>query len=221
MPMNKWVGRAMLAAVVTVLLAPAAARAVTTGLVDNFASGTNGWGSSTGVTNPGAGGVGGAGDGFLRIANSFFGNFGAMSTSPSYIGDWTGAGVTDVSFHLNDVDADQNFSFRFLVSTPGGSAGTTWQYNTGLNPPNGSWQQYTINLSDESQWTRLRGTDSLAQVLANVGTAHFRHDVAPYFSNPDPIQGEIGIDNITLIVPEPSAACGLALLLLPLRRKRS
>ena len=222
MSMLRWVGRPFLIVAVMVL-APGAARAVTTGLVDNFsAAGTSGWSGNTGVNNPGTGGVGGAGDGYLRIANDFAGNFGSNSTSPAYTGNWTVAGVTDVSFFLNDIEADQTFSFRFLVSTPGGSAGTTWQYNTGFNPPNGSWQQYTINLGNESEWTRIRGSESLAQVLQNVGTAHFRHDLPPYFSNPDTIQGEIGIDNITLIVPEPSsAAFAVALLLVPFRRNRN
>ena len=192
---------------VVILCLASAARAVTPGFVDDFsAPGTAGWSGSTGQSNPGTGGVGGAGDGFLRIANAFTSNFGSMNVGADYTGDWTAAGITDVSFHLNDVDADQNLSFHFLLSSPGGSAGTTWQHNTAFIPPNAQWQQFSVNLSNEADWTRIRGTLSLAQVLQDVGTVHFRHDLAPYFANPDPIQAEIGVDNITLIVPEPSTA---------------
>ena len=198
------------------------AQAVTGGFVDTFAApGTAGWGGSTGVTNPGTGGVGGAGDGFLRVANVFSGNFGTMNTGASYTGDWQAAGIASVSFFLNDVDADQTYSFRLLLSSPGGSSGTTFQHNVGIDPPAGQWQQYSINLDNAADWTRIRGDLSFDQVLQNVGTVHFRHDLAPYSEFPDPILGNLGIDSITLVVPEP-ASCALLLLApsLLLRRTR-
>ena len=207
-------------AIVLVGVLAGQARAVTPGFVENFsAAGTAGWGGSIGATNPGTSGVGGAGDGFLRLAHTAPGNFGAMNTGADYLGDWDAAGIAQVSFYLNDVETDQDFSFHLLLSTPGGSSGTTWQHNVGLNPPNGQWQQYAIDLGDETQWTRIRGDLSLAQVRQNVGTLHFRHDLAPYFTSPDPLAGELGIDSIALVVPEPASALFLLAPLL-LRRRR-
>ena len=47
---------------------------------------------------------------------------------------------------------------------------------------------------------------SLAQIRQDVGTIHFRHDLAPYFASPEPLAGELGIDSIALVVPEPATA---------------
>lgn len=197
------------------------ASGVTPGFVENFsAAGTAGWGGLIGATNPGTGGVGGAGDGFLRLAHTSPGNFGAMNTGANYLGNWDAAGISQVSFYLNDIDTNQDFAFRLLLSTPGGSSGTTWQHNLGLNPPNGQWQQYLIDLGDEAQWTRIRGDLSLAQVRQNVGTLHFRHDLAPYFTSPDPLAGELGVDSIALVVPEPASAVFLFAPILLCARRR-
>ena len=207
-------------AIVLVGISSGLARAVTPGFVENFsAAGTAGWGGLIGASNPGTGGVGGPGDGFLRLAHTSPGNFGAMNAGADYVGNWDAAGVSQVSFYLNDIETDQNFSFHLLLSTPGGSSGTTWQHNLALNPPNGQWQQYVIGLAEEAQWTRIRGELSLAEVRQNVGTLHFRHDLAPYFTSPDPLAGELGIDSIAL-VPEPASALFLlAPFLLRARRR--
>ena len=188
------------------------ARAVTPGFVENFAApGTAGWGGSIGASNPGTGGVGGAGDGFLRLAHTFPGNFGTMNVGSNYTGNWAAAGITHVGFALNDIETDQTFSFHVLLSSPGGASGTTWQHNLGVNPPNGQWQNFLIDVTDEADWTRTRGALSFAEVRQNVGTFHLRHDLAPYSEFPDTLSGELGIDAITLIVPEPAAAVLLVL----------
>jgi hypothetical protein len=93
--------------------------------------------------------------------------------------------------------------------------GTTWQHDGPFDPPTGTWQQYTVDVTSEAGWTRTRGFDSLADVLKNVTTAHFRHDLPPYFSSPDPIAGELGIDNITL-VPEPLSGALLLIVSMPI-----
>src|SRR5690606_17300034 len=80
------------------------------GFVDTFsAPGTNLWTSSSGLSNPGTGGVDGDGDGFLNITNAFSFNFGARSASVNYQGDWTAAGITELSLYLNDIGADEPF----------------------------------------------------------------------------------------------------------------
>ncbi len=204
-------GTSLLAlAVSTFLGGPAWAAAF--GFVDDFSSpGTNGWTSFNSNTNPGTGGVGGSGDGYLNIAQfpSAF-NFGSHNDGPNYTGDWAAAGITHVSFYLNDVNTDENFSFHFLVTGAEGPEGeSSWLYNTGFAPPNGGWQQYSVDLTSNANWTRIRGSASFANVLADVSDAHFRHDLAPFITSPDPIKGDIGIDNITL-VPEPGTLTLLA-----------
>lgn len=193
------------------------------GFVDDFAGpGTNGWISGNSNTNPGSGGVGGAGDGYLNIEQIDDFNFGTHNDGPNYAGNWAAAGITHVSFYLNDVNSDEDFSFHFLVTgdeeNPSGES--TWQYNTGFQPPNGSWQQYVVDLTSDANWTRTRGSASFADVLAAVADAHFRHDLPPFFTSPDAIRGDIGIDNIALL-PEPSTIMLLAGLgLAALRRRR-
>lgn len=195
----------------------------TAGFVDDFSlPGTNGWTSFNANTNPGTGGVGGAGDGYLNIEQANFPfNFGSHNDGSNYAGNWTAAGINQVSFFLNDVNTDEDFSFHFLVtgyeSNPDGGE-SSWLYNTGFQPPNGAWQQYVVDLTSDANWTRIRGNASLAEVLADVADAHFRHDVAPFILSPDQIVGDIGIDNITL-VPEPGTMTLLGSLgLLAVRR---
>lgn len=187
--------------------------AQTLGFIDDFSGpDTNGWNSINVNSNPGTGGVGGAGDGYLNIAqfpDAF--NFGSHNDGSNYAGNWTAAGITQVSFYLNDVNSDEDFSFHFLVTgdedAPTGES--SWLYNAGFNPPNGGWQQYTVDLTSDANWTRIRGQGSFADVLAAVADAHFRHDLEPYTTHPDMIAGDIGIDNIAL-VPAPGALSLLA-----------
>ncbi len=134
---------------VTTLSLDATSHAVTLGFVDDFATpGTNGWTSLNTTTNPGTGGAGGAGDGFLLISSDIEFNFGAYNATANYQGDWLAAGIAQVSFHLNDVNTVEDFFFHFLLSgTPPGGNFTTWQCDLGYQPPNGSWAPYTADLT--------------------------------------------------------------------------
>lgn len=195
-----WTKRAVWAALISIiLLLVRSAPAAQFGFLESFSgAGTGGWGGGTPSTNPGSGGVGGSGDGYLLLDTNFASNFGVRNSSAPYFGDWNAAGITQVSFYLNDVGTDESFEFHLLVSDPDGSFGTSWQYNTGFEPPNGSWQRYTVDLTDASKWTRIRGSSSLQTVLSDVGTLHFRHDRAPYTAFPNSIAGTLGIDDIFL-----------------------
>ena len=166
------------------------------GHVDDFkAVGTAGWGGGTPVSNPGTGGVDGAADGYLLLSDPTEGNFGTKSGTNVYAGDFTAAGITQVSFYLNNVGTPQAFSFHLLITDAGG---TTWEHNTGFNPPMGQWQKCVVGLTDASQWTLIQGTASLAQSLHNVARIHFRHDLPPFSKFPPAISGSLGIDDIEL-----------------------
>lgn len=182
----------------TALLAMSAVQAHPfVGIGDSFKGpDTNGWGGGTPTSNPGTGGVDGAGDGYLLLSSPFSGNYGSRSSAHGYVGSYIEAGVTLVSFDLNDVDAPQAFSIHFLIT--GGVPETTWQYNAGFTPPNNQWQRYSVDLADEANWTRTSGTNTFTQVLNDVTRIHFRHDLPPYAQFPDAIAGTLGIDDIEL-----------------------
>lgn len=197
------------------------ANAATLGFIDDFSGpGTNGWGGGVTVSNPDTGGVDGVADGFLRLSRPGPSNLGTHSGgNPNYQGDWIAAGITGVTFYLNDVGADEAFQIHLLLSDAQGGAGTTYQHDTGFDPPNDEWQQYDVDLSDPGQWTRIRGSASFESVLQDVQVLHFRHDLAPYVELPNTIAGDVGIDNISL-VPEPTTLITLALGGLPMIRRR-
>ncbi|MBI4578379.1 MAG: hypothetical protein HY718_01660 [Planctomycetes bacterium] len=169
--------------------------AATFGYVDDFtAVGTSGWSGGTPVSNPGTGGVDGAADGYLLLDSAFPGNFGSRTLDPNYQGDWHAAGITKVTFYLNDVGTPEDFEVHFLVHF----FDTTWQYNIGFHPPAGCWRKFTVDLTNVADWTRTRGARSLHDVLSSVERVVIRHDLAPYLDFPDSIAGDLGIDKITL-----------------------
>src|SRR5215471_2946283 len=81
------------------------ARAATPGFVEDFTSGTGGFGGGSTVTRVASGGVGGPSDAYLQISNAVPGNLGAFSTEAGLTGNLTAAGVTGFSFWLQDVGA--------------------------------------------------------------------------------------------------------------------
>ncbi len=184
-------------ALVAGLMLPGAAWGATFGFVDEFAGpGTNGWGGGTPTSNPGTGGVGGAGDGYLLLEQGFAGFLGARSLNFNYQGDWTVAGIDKLTLYLNDVGDADPLEIHFLISD--NPLSTTWQYNVGFSPPQGCWQKFTVDLSSGANWTRTRGGASFEEVLAGVERVTIRHDLAPYIDFPDGLAGDFGVDRITL-----------------------
>jgi hypothetical protein len=172
------------------------------GFVEDFASGIGGFsgGSLTiSYTNPGTGGVNGAGDGYLQLANSVSFHFGTKSTTDSYRGDYLEAGITQIRVSLNDVGTDQGLEIH--VSVVSGS--TVWQYNQGFAPPENAWAEFTVALQDSAAFTRVRGADGFAATLQNVGLILIRHDQAPYIGEPNNIQADMGIDRLQLVGATP------------------
>lgn len=184
-------------------------------LSENFDAtvGNAGFGGGFGTmshTNPGSGGVDGANDGFLLVDSFADGNFGAADNGPIFSGanvDYIESGITGVTFWLNDVGEADDFEIHLNIGT---RPGNIWTYTEGFNPTNGQWTQHSVDLTDESLWTRTHGSDgTFEDALRNMSAFMFRHDNAPFMMTPDPTSGDVGIDNIAL-VPEPAS---LALLL--------
>jgi hypothetical protein len=155
---------------------------------------TQGWGGGSSVTNPGSGGVDGAGDGFLRVATPASGNLGARSNGAPYVGDWKAAGITIIRFSIRDVGTDEPLEIHFGI----GNGSNFWLSNTAISPPENTWGVVTLDLTTAAGFTQIVGSGTFDQALQNVDRILFRHDRAPFAQMPDPIQGDFGIDNLLL-----------------------
>jgi len=180
------------------MLAVAASAGPTLGFVETF-PGTSvaSWGGGAIVSNPGTGGTGGAHDGYLLITtpNGSQHNLGSDSGGSEYLGDWTVAGITQVRLWLNDVGADDPLEMHFVI---GKSFTNVWQYNVGFLPPLHQWAEFVVDLSSSANWTHIIGTGTFAQALQNVDRVLVRHDKTPYAQQPDPLDGDVGLDHVLL-----------------------
>jgi flagellar basal-body rod modification protein FlgD len=154
------------------------------------------WLSNAENTNPGAGGAGGAGDGYLRIARSVFAPLGAYSDGPEYKGNWLVANVNRIHLSLNDVDANQALEIHVSI----GNQSNLWQYKTGFSPPEHAWAQFTVDLTDSTQFSHIIALDGkgFAAALQNADRVLVRHDLAPFSQTPDSLIGDFGLDDFEL-----------------------
>ncbi len=199
--------------------------APTLGFVERWtgttAHGWQGGGATLTIDNPGAGGVQGPSDGFLRVSTALVTNFGVRSMGVEYLGDWQLAGITQVRVWLNDIGTDEPFEIHYVFGVP---FSNVWQYNTGFIPPLGQWAQFVVDLNDSTMFTHTNATDGKGYLFAlkDVQVVHLRHDLAPYVQNPDPISGGLGIDdflltNGTVGIPEERVAAAGPVWLAPPR----
>lgn len=199
-----------------------AASAATPGIVETFQSGLNVWGSNPSlVTHQPAGGADGPLDGFASVED-----FGAatellirtsFTDGTDFTGDYTAAGITHVSFDVNELSIDDNLSIRFGF----GSLGNFWVSNQIIDPQANTWESVTIELNP-FLFTEVFGAGGTwAAAMGNVQRFQIRNDFGIAGIMPDPAQGDFGVDNIRLIpTPGPAAllaAAGIA----TLRRRRS
>jgi len=188
-----------LAALGPFVLVPPAHAGPTVGFIESFpgAGNTGGWDGGSNLSNPGTGGVGGAGDGYLVMAHTeFAGRLGTRNLGTDYIGDWLAAGADRVRFSLNDVGADQNLEIHFAI----GNVENFWHCNLAFIPPNGAWAEFTVDLRDSANFTHIIANDGFGYrfALAHVDRVLIRHDVAPYVQTPNSILGQVGIDDFKI-----------------------
>ena len=179
------------------------ARAATPGFVEDFASGIGGFGGSATETHVTSGGVGGAGDPFLEVTKSPTApQLGTFSQAPDLTGNLPADGVTGYSFWLRDTGADDNLEIHVGVGIP---FVNFWQSLPGFAPPTGSWQQFSVDLTQPNQWVRIIGSGTFAAALAGSTNLLFRHDFAPYMQDPDPVTAGtgFGLDRIQ-VLPVPA-----------------
>jgi hypothetical protein len=180
-----------------VLLGAPAALAVSPGQVDDFQDGTTqGWTSGSANPNP-PGGVGddgpeGVGDGFLHVeangGDGAGGNLVAFNTS-QWAGDYLGSGVGAVRVDLRNFGASP-LVVRLLLEGPGGG-----HYSVDALPlgAESDWQSVTFQLDAAA---RSEGFDAEA-ALSSVTKLRILH--APTLAGVEPVDGVLGIDNITAV----------------------
>jgi hypothetical protein len=185
-------------AIALALLARPAAGQPTPGFVEDWpGTSTQNWISAQMTTvNPGTGGVGGSGDGFLQMSRSMNGNFGVRSTEAEYTGDWIAAGIKHLRLWLNDVGDDQNFEVHVSL----GQFVNLWQYDPAFLPPSNAWSEFVVNLNDSASFSQIigSGAGSYTLGLRDVQVLHVRHDNPPFAQVPDANSGELGLDRIML-----------------------
>lgn len=200
-----------------ILLSASALAGLSSGLINDFQSGTvEGW--SHAQVNPFApyiapdDGMNGVGDYALRIRSS--GTNGAGSNLIAFINnpEWTGAaaaGITGLSMDLKHISSAQgDLNIRIAVRN---SSGSTWLIsNTAhvLDAQNsGNWEQAFFSFSDLVT-SPGSGSDTLAQVLADIGEVRILHNSGNSGGvsfQGEHIAGEFAVDNISA-VPLPAAA---------------
>jgi len=209
-----WLSALVLASI-ALLAAPAIA--ATPGFEEDFTAGSAGFstGGVTTVTHVSSGGVGGAGDPYISISNTLVGFLGSFSIAPDLVGNLPADGVTGYSFWLRDTGANDNLEIHVGVGT---AFTNFWLSIPGFTPPDGSWQKFTVDLTNPSQWVQIIGTGTFQDALASSDRLLFRHDVPPLVMNPDTVAANFGLDRIQVLpVPAPIptvSAPGRALLAL-------
>ena len=188
-------GVASLIAVTALLVCPSrTAAGPTLGFVEDWSGTTlSSWAGGATLSNPGAGGVGGAGDGFLMVSTTSPGHLGTAGFGAEYAGDWMAAGITLVSLSLRDVGAPDALEIHFAI----GNTTNFWQYNPGFLPT-GQWTQFNVDLTLPGSFTQIIGSGTFADALRSVNRILVRHDRAPFVQVPDFVQGDFGLDRVTL-----------------------
>jgi len=183
----------------------AQAGAATPGFVEDFTAGTGGFTPGSAVTQVTSGGVGGASDPYLSIANSLVGFLGSASTAVPLTGNLTADGVTGYSFWLRDTGANDSLQIHVGVGT---TLVNFWLSVPGFTPPDGSWQMFTVDVTNASQWVQIIGTGTFQDALASSDRLLFRHDVPPLGQFPDAVAADFGLDRIS-VLPTPAGVPSL------------
>jgi hypothetical protein len=181
------------------LVAPAFA--ATPGFEQDFSSDTGGFGDGGGsvVTRVSSGGVGGGADAYISISNASPSFLGSFSADPNLVGNLPADGVTGYSFWLRDTGANDDLELHVGVGT---AFSNFWLSIPGFSPPDGSWQQFSVDLTDPGEWVQIIGTGTFEAALAASDRLLFRHDLPPLTQNPNAIAADFGLDRIQ-VLPAP------------------
>ncbi|MBI1797980.1 MAG: hypothetical protein HYR74_13145 [Candidatus Eisenbacteria bacterium] len=168
--------------------------APTLGFVEHFAgTSTGNWSSGNNISNPGAGGALGAGDGYLLLStpgqNS---NLGATGTGPDYTGSYSAAGITNIHFSLNDVGNADPLEIHMGI----GNTSNLWETTLGFVPPFHAWAAYSVDITSAAGFTQIIGSGTFDAAVAAANRLLIRHDKAPLQQHPSPLDGDFGLDEV-------------------------
>lgn len=175
--------------------------AATPGFQEDFSAGVGGFQGGSTVTHVTSGGVGGASDPYISISNAAVANLGAFSQATDLVGDLPADDVTGYSFWLQDTGANDNHEIHVGV---GSAFSNFWLSIPGFTPPDGSWQQFSVDITNPSQWVQIIGTGTFQAALAATDRVLFRHDVPPLVQNPNQASGDFGLDRIKVLGAPPN-----------------
>lgn len=194
--------------VLCALLAPAAARAVVIGQVDDFEDGTTrDWVVGIAGVEPNAppanvptGGPRGAGDHYLlltAVSREIFGNRLTVINQTQWTGDYLAAGIDAIAMDVRNLGATP-LALRLQLSDP--APGSL------VRGDNAAFSTVAVNVPAGGGWTRVAfpvdadsltaGSGTVLDALANVTDLRIFHNPNPRFPGPR-IDARLGVDNVT------------------------
>ncbi|MFZ5831553.1 MAG: hypothetical protein ACOY3P_15825 [Planctomycetota bacterium] len=193
------------------------ARAVFIGLTNDFQDGTTqDWGRGAPSPNPpeiAPDGRGGADDLYV-LMESYGGDTAgsrmAVFNDSQWSGNYLAAGITSIQVDLNNVAvnppgttpfADMVIRLAFMREGGTGANGVVTS-DTYFLPTNSGWQTVTFSLA-ASDLIAVGGAD-LTEVMSDVEQFRIISAELPTSVKGDPIQAQLGFDNV-IAIPEPSA----------------
>jgi len=173
---------------------------------DDFEDGTTqGWTSGVNqqiASNITTGGPAGTGDNYLQIDPDGGGPGGKLVVfnQTQWTGDFTSGGITDISFHVNNLSGSSNIDLRVSLMVSGGTVNLDnfWASSTSAISISGSpgWQVVSFPV-DAASLTAL-GLTSITDILSNVGQTRILDATAGPSRIGDVSTASLGIDNISV-----------------------
>ena len=197
-----------LALALAVVLGASVASAIAVEQSDDFQDGTTqGWTSGSANPQPPSwvpdGGSLGAGDGFLRVEGA--GGEGPGSNLVAFnTGQWTGnylaAGVRAIRADLRNLGPSA-LEIRLLFEGPGGGFVSIDAVSLA---PGGGWRVARFEVGPDA----LEGPGSFEATLADVGKLRILH--VPGGDDAEPVEGVLGVDNVTALSGDACRDAGLS-----------
>ncbi len=178
------------------------ASAVEIGHIDTFEQGTAGWDGNF-PTVVDSGGPAGNGDAFLQVVatggNGPGSRLATFNDQPVWIGDYATAGATSIELDImNMATSSGPLAMRLTLFGPS-SRNNRWTSVDSIVVPNdGQWQHLSFPIDSEAI-TRVGGSRSYDEMLADVVRIMLRHDTDPASGTGTSTRATVGIDNIMIV----------------------